>query len=65
MSQYLVGIESVVSDNGPQYSSEEFRQFAKCWGFERKTSLQLTQSHGLAERAVQTVKNLLKKAKVS
>jgi transposase InsO family protein len=29
--------EVLISDNGPQYSSEEFRQFATTWGFIHKT----------------------------
>ena len=56
--------ERVISDNGPQYSSNEFRQFAKQWGFRHQTnSPGYPQSNGLAERTVQTI-NLLKKSKV-
>jgi hypothetical protein len=52
--------ETVVSDNGPQYSSTEFSQFATNWGFQHVTSSPLyPQSNGLAERAVKTVKHLL------
>ncbi len=41
------------SDNGPQYSSQEFKEFAKEWNFEHITSsLKYPQSNGLAERAV-------------
>ena len=25
---------TVISDNGPQYSSQEYKQFAKDWGFD-------------------------------
>jgi transposase InsO family protein len=58
--------EVLISDNGPQYSSEEFRQFATTWGFIHKTSSPTyPQSNDLAERTVQAVKNLLKKAKAS
>ncbi len=54
--------ESVVSDNGPQYSSEAFKQFAKDFQFEHLTSSPyFPQSNGEAERAVQTIKNLLRK----
>ena len=54
--------EVVISDNGPQYKSKEYDNFAKTWGFQHKTSSPTyPQSNGLAERTVQTVKNLLKK----
>ena len=56
--------EIVVSDNGPQYSSEAFSNFATEYGFQHLTSSPLyPQSNGEAERAVRTTKNLLKKAK--
>ena len=59
------GIPSEVrSDNGPQYSSSEFAIFAKQWGFSHTTSSPgYAQSNGLAEKTVQTVKGILKKAK--
>ena len=43
----------VVSDNGPQFSSSEFQEFAKEYGFKNVTS---SQANGEAERAVQNVK---------
>ena len=50
------------SDNGPQYHSDEFAQFAKDWGFYHTTSSpRFPQSNGEAERAVRTVKEILKK----
>ena len=56
--------ENLLSDNGPQYSSRKFKDFADGWGFNHKTSSpRYPRSNGLAERTVQTVKNLLKKAK--
>ena len=52
----------VVSDNGPQYSSEAYAIFARQFQFEHVRSSPLyPQSNGKAERAVQTVKNLKKK----
>ena len=58
------GIPEIVrSDNGPQYASAEFSTFASSYGFQHVTSSpRYPQSNGLAERCVQTVKNLLKKS---
>jgi transposase InsO family protein len=58
------GIPDVVrSDNGPQFASQVFEDFQKSYGFKHLTSSpRFPQSNGEAERAVQTVKNLLKKA---
>ena len=54
--------EEFVADNMP-YNSYEFRCFAESWGFKLITSSpRYPQSNGLSERAVQTVKNILKKA---
>uniref|UniRef100_H2M3Q2 Integrase catalytic domain-containing protein n=1 Tax=Oryzias latipes TaxID=8090 RepID=H2M3Q2_ORYLA len=58
------GIPQVlVTDNGPQFSGSHFQAFAACYGFEHVTSSpRFPQSNGEAERAVQTVKRLLKKS---
>ena len=54
---------TVVADNMP-FNSKVFKQFAREWDFSVVTSSpNYAQSNGLAERNVQTIKNLLKKAK--
>ena len=58
-------LEIIVSDNGPEFSSHEFAEFVKQYGFKHATSSpRYPQSNGLAERAFQTAENILKKAKV-
>lgn len=55
--------ELLYSDNGPQFSSQKFQDFAAAYGFRHITSSpRFAQSNGEAERHVQTVKRLLKKA---
>ena len=65
--QFLQDMEStkeVRSDNGPQYASAEFTNFAKEWGFKHTTSSPcFPQSNGEAEHAVETTESLLKKEK--
>ena len=58
------GISEIISsDNGPQYKSIEFSNFAKAYGFQHKTSSpRFPQSNGEAERVVKTVKQLLSKS---
>ena len=54
---------TLVADNMP-FNSKAFRRFAKEWDFSIVTSSpNYPQSNGLIERNVQTMKNLLKKAK--
>ena len=54
----------LVTDNGPQYSSQEFTAFASNLGFTHITSSPYyPQSNGLAEKTVKTVKGLLKNSK--
>ena len=54
--------EVIMSDNGPQYSSEQFTDFADQYGFTHITSSpKYPQSNGAAERAVRTIKELLTK----
>ena len=55
--------EVVVSDNGPQFASESYNKFAEEYGFQHITSSPYhPEGNGEAERGVQIVKNLLKKA---
>ena len=54
----------MISDNGPQYSAKAFEKFAREYGFEHQTSsTKYPQANGAAERAIKTVKQLLKKNK--
>ena len=54
----------VMSDNGPQFSADNYRQFAESYGFIHTTSSpRFPQSNGEVERAVRTVKGLLVKNK--
>ena len=56
--------EIVRSDNGPQYASQEFTDFAKSYSFNHTTSsARYLQSNGQAERMVQTVKQMLRRSK--
>ena len=54
--------ETLVSDNGTQFVSEEFSQFLMSNNVEHvQTAPKHPASNGLAERAVQTIKNAVKK----
>ena len=55
--------QKVRTDNGPQFSSREYKLFAEQWGFDHITTSPLhPQSNGLAERSVQIIKRMLKKS---
>ena len=56
----------LVTDNGPQFASREFQEFAKEWDFKHTTTSPYhPQSNGLAENAVKIVKNLIRKCQHS
>ena len=62
MSRYGIP-DRVQTDNGPQFACDEFKRFSSEYGFEHVTSSpRFPQSNGQAERTVQTVKNLIRKA---
>lgn len=55
--------KKIVTDNGTQFTSAEFTEFSRAWEFNHVTSSPLyPRSNGLAERNVQTIKRLFKKA---
>ena len=52
--------DTVVTDNGPQYFSNEFQSFVESYSLSHVTSsLYYPRGNGEAERAVRTLKNLL------
>lgn len=54
--------EQFISDDGPQFSVHTFAKFGEEYGFTHiLNSPRYAQANGEVERAVQTVKNLLKK----
>jgi len=58
--------KEVFSANGSQYSSRSYKEFARSWNLKHtKSSPEFSQSNGLVERAIQTVKRMLIKCKES
>ncbi|KAL9970142.1 hypothetical protein ACROYT_G022469 [Oculina patagonica] len=58
--------EAVIGDNGGQFASEQFTNFARDWEFEHiTTSPYHSQSNGKVESAVKIAKKIMKKAKRS
>ena len=55
--------DKIVSDNGPQFSSQEFKKFKDLYEFDHVTSSPTySQSNGKAENAVKTVQRVMLKA---
>ena len=55
--------DRLISDNGPQFASSEFAEFAKEWDFEHRTSSPgNSKANRKVESAVKTAKNLIRKA---
>ena len=55
-------METLISDNGPQFVSDAFAKFVKAYGIKHVTSSPTyPQSNGLAEKAVQTIKKMMTK----
>ena len=56
--------DTVVSDNGPQFSSSDFAHFSKKWGFEyTPSSPHHSRSNGKVESSVKSAKKMIRKAK--
>ena len=54
--------DKIISDNGPQYTGASYRKMIKNWNIEHVTSSPgFPQSNGMAERTVQTIKQVLHK----
>ena len=52
--------DKLLSDNGPQFTSNQFAQFAREWNFNHTTtSPTMHRANGMAERANQTVRRMI------
>ena len=55
--------EHVISDNGSQFTSQEYQLFAVLYGFKMTiSSPHYPRGHGFVKQQVQTIKKLLTKA---
>ena len=58
--------ETIISDNGPQFSSHTYQQFTQDWDICHITSSpRYPKFNGFVERTIQTVKHILEKSRVS
>ena len=62
-THFAQGIPDVlVTDNGPQFTSTDYKQFVKSWGFEHRTSSPgYPQANESAEAAVKVAKSMMRK----
>ena len=61
-STTLGAANRLTSDNGPQFKSEEFKEFCESWGIKHDpSSPYYHEANGYAEAAVKSMKNLVKK----
>ena len=59
-------LDILVSDNGPQFSSDAFRKFSSDWAFTHETIFPgNSQANGAVEAAVKIMKRLMRKCKAS
>ncbi len=59
-------LDILISDNGPQFSSQKYKEFSKYYQFSHETSSpHYAQSNGKVEKAVQTVKKTKKLKKTT
>ena len=64
LARYSIPKQSV-TDNGPQFTSSEFKSFAKKWAIEHTTtSPHHSKANGKVESAVKTAKKMLRKTSV-
>ena len=55
--------DEIMTDNGPQYTGQPFKEFVQSWGINHVTSSpHYARSNGFIERSVRHVKPIVKKA---